>query len=219
MPTSDGHFIENETELDAKVVQAAYARLSTAAPPALLDQAVLNMARREATSPPPRRITSHQWMGALATALVLVVSLGLWLQRSTAPPQSPGASAMRAPAPEQKHKGLRVMQDQATPRLEQSAEAAKAPMESAAAEAPAQVMKNSAVKSDDPDTNSQANAQTDTGADTGADTAAGPEVDPVAWLQRIIQLQQAGDTQQASAELRSFRTTYPDYPLPQALLD
>jgi len=214
MRKRDDQFTEAEVELDASAVQAVYAELSTAEPPALLDQTVLNLARREAGSSPARQINTRHWIGALSTAFVLVLSLSLLLQSGESPPESSNeessstesakaelsnGKALLPPAAEQERDELRAMQDQATTLPEQSTTGAAAPMESEAA-APvestnARVMKSSAAKS----------------ADYSGD--------PAAWLQRILQLQQAGEVAQVATELQAFRAAYPDYPLPQALQD
>jgi hypothetical protein len=40
---------------------------------------------------------------------------------------------------------------------------------------------------------------------------------PADWLERMLQLQQAGRLEELQAELEAFRKTYPGYPLPPEL--
>jgi len=209
MPRREDQFNEAEAGLDISVLQAAYSELSKSEPPALLDQAVLNLARREAEGAHERRINTRHWIAALSTAFVLVLSLGLLMQRGEPPLESSKAESSNTqssdkegvlpPAAEQVHGELRVMHDQATSLPQPSTVGADSPMElesgAPVESANAQVMKSSAAKS--------------------ADYAG----DPAAWLQRILRLQQAGDAAQVARELQAFRAAYPDYPLPQALLD
>ncbi|MSQ99738.1 MAG: hypothetical protein EXR85_10665 [Xanthomonadales bacterium] len=204
MRRRNDQFNEAEAELDVSVVQAIYSGLSTAEPPALLDQAVLNLARRESERTHERRINTRHWIAALSTTCVLALSLGLLMHRGESPPGSSGAESsktkrLQPAAAEQEHDELRAMHDQAAPLPEQSTVGAAAPMEAQPA-APAEpaaagIMKSKLAKSVD---------------STG---------DPDAWLQRILQLQQAGDAAQLATELQAFRAAYPDYPLPQALQD
>jgi hypothetical protein len=42
---------------------------------------------------------------------------------------------------------------------------------------------------------------------------------PELWVERLLQLQRSGRQQELEAELAAFRRTYPEYSLPQELLD
>jgi len=50
--------------------------------------------------------------------------------------------------------------------------------------------------------------------DTAADTE---NLEPKAWLERILELRRQGKLEEAAKSLRAFRERYPDYPLPQEL--
>jgi len=74
---------EQELEVaDLATIQGAYSRLEATEPPALLDQVVLNTARRELAS---GRRKSLRWIGAFATASVLVLALTIVVQQDPAP--------------------------------------------------------------------------------------------------------------------------------------
>ncbi len=74
-----------EQELDAAdlaMIQAAWSDLESVEPPELLDQAVLNAARRELAV---RRGKSLRWIGAFATASVVVLALTIVVQQNREP--------------------------------------------------------------------------------------------------------------------------------------
>lgn len=100
---------------DLDSIRSAWRRLEQPEPPELLDRAVLNTARRELERLPKHR--RLRWLGAFATAAVLVLALvvvirqdpsgpaapvpsgdGFRLERSAAAPvhDSPGAAALQA---------------------------------------------------------------------------------------------------------------------------
>jgi hypothetical protein len=68
-----------EFENDLEHIRSAWSRLEQAEPPDLLDQAVLNRARRELGTKPGRR--PLRWLGALATAAVVVLALTIVIQQ------------------------------------------------------------------------------------------------------------------------------------------
>lgn len=50
--------------------------------------------------------------------------------------------------------------------------------------------------------------------ETAADTE---NLEPKAWLERILELRRQGKLEEAAKSLKVFRERYPDYPLPQEL--
>jgi len=57
-----------------------------------------------------------------------------------------------------------------------------------------------------------------TAASPDGDTAANTEnLEPKAWLERILELRRQGKLEEAAKSLKVFRERYPDYPLPQEL--
>ena len=86
----------NDPDLEA--IAAAWRRLPADEPPELVDQAVLNRARRDLDTARPRRL---RWIGHFATAGVAVIALSVWLLQDPAPTTPAGDDALRiAPAAE-----------------------------------------------------------------------------------------------------------------------
>lgn len=73
---------EMNWEQDLDTIQAAYSGLETCEPPELLDQMVLNRARRALSA---RKRKPMRWIGAFATASVLVLALTIVVQQDQAP--------------------------------------------------------------------------------------------------------------------------------------
>jgi hypothetical protein len=72
---------------DFESIRAVYSALETVEPPDLVDQAVLNTARRELTTASKRR--PLRWFGGLATASVVVLALTVVLQQEQRVPEVP----------------------------------------------------------------------------------------------------------------------------------
>jgi hypothetical protein len=70
---------EREIEADLEQVMGAVAGVEKAEPPELIDQAVMNMARRELAAASRRR--PLRWLGALGTLTVVVLALSIVVQQ------------------------------------------------------------------------------------------------------------------------------------------
>jgi hypothetical protein len=133
MTTMDPKDQANESARDADLdqdIRSIRAQLGThgeTEPPALLDQAVLNAARRELAA---RRRRPARWIGGFATAAVLVLTLTLVLeqQQTTVPPETRRIDGLRqesfgdkqAGPREQEETGLAADADRAGPSGEQT---------------------------------------------------------------------------------------------------
>jgi len=76
---------EGNWEQDLDDIQSAYSTLETTEPPGLLDQAILNTARRELAA---RKKKPMRWIGAFATASVFVLALTIVIQQNQEAPLS-----------------------------------------------------------------------------------------------------------------------------------
>ena len=184
---------------DLDIARSAWPHLEQVEPPELLDQAVLNAARRAAANPPRRR--SVRWLGALATAAVVVLTLTLVVRQDPQGPAPPVPETdgfeleLRAVAPEAVRESPSRYQE-AAPRA--ASKAALPPRQDALAqdEAAAPVAAADAVGEEDA-------------------AVLGPE----AWVEHMLNLRDAGHSDQLNQELAAFRKTYPDFVLPPELLE
>lgn len=186
---------------DLETVAAAWSALTQAQPPDLLDQAVLNAARRALADPPRSARRPLGWplgwptrlLGALATAAVVVLAVNVVLEQSREapmppPPASDAYEAVRSPtAPK-----LEATDEDAARAV--SAEARSAQQ---SAPAPAAAMEQ----------------------DLAEPAREASPARPEAWIERLRELKTGGDSEAFQRELAAFRATYPAYPLPPELLE
>lgn len=185
---------------DLETVAAAWSALTQAQPPDLLDQAVLNAARRALADPPRSARRPLGWplgwptrlLGALATAAVVVLAVTVVLEQSREAPVPPPASDQN-----------KIMRSPAAPKLEagdqDAARAVSAETRSAQQSVPAPA----------------AAMEQDLAEPAREASPARPE----AWIERLRELKSGGDLEAFQRELAAFRATYPAYPLPPELLE
>jgi len=220
---SDSQTIEREL----RSLRSAWAARGQAEPPELVDQAVLNAARRELAK--PTRPRPLRWLGATATAVVVVLALaivvhqqertslpgalnsdGFKLERSTTTPAATDNAPNMASQP-QAPAGV----------VSQGLEARSVAPEASVTAAPP-------IQADRPDNEAiphgaLAKEQTPqdldaTMADAADALAEGVEVaDPEAWIERLLKLRQEGRDDELRVELAAFRKAWPDHPLPPEL--
>jgi hypothetical protein len=192
---------------DLGAVQSAWSELEQCEPPDLLDQAVLNAARRQLER--SRRRRSMGWLGAFATAAVVVLALAIVVRQDLPGPAhtKPDTDGFRldldAAAPKDAREEPKALHDEPAAPLEQANRmSSSAP---AASEAPRQLREGR-----------QAGAP-ETFETLEADAEETP--DPEAWIERLLKLREAGRSHEFEAELAAFRRAWPDYPLPPELFD
>ena len=197
---------EQSLEKDLEEIRVALAGQDTHEPPELLDQAVLNTARRELANTKsrwPRRL-SLRWMGAFATASVVVLALGIIVQQ------------------EQEISSLgNTETDQAAPMAEEPLREQEAREESRLKperlDRDDAVMKRAApvASAPAPATSFAAKEMADEPAEL--DEKVSEDRTPEGWISLMLELQASGRNQELAEELASFRSVYPDYPLPPEL--
>jgi hypothetical protein len=190
----DGNYLE-----DLDLARSAWSQLEQAEPPELLDQAVLNAARRAAAN--PRRRPSVGWLGALATAAVVVLTLTLVVRQDPqgpAPPvpQTDGFELELRSKPPTAAREAPIRKHEAAPRT--ASEALVTPPQDTP------VQEESAMPSAAADALSEEDAVV-------------PE--PEAWIEHMLHLKESGRQDQLNQELAVFRKTYPDFVLPPELLE
>jgi hypothetical protein len=183
-----------DQDRDLEWVERRWAREEKASPPDLLDQAVLNRARRAA---PARKKAPARWMGGLATAAVVVLALALVLKRE---PGSPTEEVQRNTAPAA---APQRTQD-ALPEDSFSADRAMPPAEALTVESG--VAERKVEKSVSAPVLMDAEARQDS-------------LKPAdAWMDELRALYSQGQHEALAVELQRFMAAYPLVELPQELL-
>jgi hypothetical protein len=187
---------EFEQELEA--VHSAWSGLEQTDPPELLNQAVLNTARRELSA--RRRSRPLRWLGGFATATVIVLALTIVIQQEdqqTTPALKKTNGDMLDQAPPVASKQLNFMNEEGNEsRIKRSAAVPEVSGSDTAVMAVAEEM------SDSPAEPAKASDRI-------------PEAD--AWIERLLLLRETQQDEKLVQELAAFRDAYPDYALPPEL--
>ena len=221
--------LEPELEQDLEAIRSAWPRMEAQEPPELVDLAVLNAARREVAG----RRRPLRWLGAFATASIIVLTLTVVIQQDPNPPvardEPDGLKLDRSTIGETRQRA----DEAATP---SAAPTAAAPAASMAPAAPS-VMKMEASEesgSRDRDREKESMALPEQQLEMDASVATEPlEAGPMAevaekalegsplpateWIERLLQLRASGQEDRLNEELAEFREAYPDYVLPPEL--
>ncbi len=178
-----------EFEQDLETVSAAWSGLEQTEPPELLNQAVVNTARRELDA--RRRSRPLRWLGGFATATVIVLALTIVIQQD---------EQQTAPA----------LKKTDSFKLEQRApEASETRMKRSAATPPIAASDTAALPVAEEINDSLAEKEE---APSGIPAAE-------AWIERLLHLRNTRQDEKLVQELAAFREAYPDYPLPPELQD
>ncbi len=275
----------SDWERGLESVRSTLSAMESVEPPDLLDQAVLNTARRELAA---SRRKPMRWVGAFATAAVVVLALSIVVQQEqkipepyrgngikldsarpaaaekeaaigasvkpvseAEPPQSPAAlngeisSGLEDQANERKRQKAALSNAAAAPPVELDHAAEKAirrvSEDSDYRPADEPVPAESRMKFEDESFELRSAPSPDTAQQTGVlreeqsrdallriDSSAPQKAeevseevlpDPVAWIEKMLELQQTKQHEELKHELEAFRKVYPDYPLPPKLQD
>jgi len=209
------HPDERDHEKDLEQVLSAMPALEAAEPPEMVDQAVLNMARRDLELRSRRR--PLRWLGAFATAAVVVLSVSIVLQQDPNPP------AGQLPPSEQDGIDLEKRKKQEAYRKtdtdiskssrrdntpDQPVETAAAPLQEESVQAEKSVARLSASSAED------------SYRDVAEDAVEVEDVPaPEEWIERLLLLYQSGLYEKLEEDLAAFKQAYPDHPLPPQLQD
>jgi hypothetical protein len=200
----------DKLERDLEEFRAVLSGPGCPEPPDLLNQAVLNAARRELDASGKRWLRRFpiRWMGAFATASVIILALGLIVQQEQESPSLPGMEEDRlklkseAPLVESKDAVEKQLMSKSIDRDDSAVQRA-APM----AAAPAKTAEFSAEEVADD------NALLEQG--DAMEGARSPEE----WIDLMLELKSSNQLNRLSTELEAFRSVYPDHPLPNELRD
>ena len=218
-------------ESDLEAVSASYREQEQASPPELLDQAVLNAARRALPEKRPRRRLG--WMTGLATASLATIALTVVLQQAPAPETLPQAQpptrpattadATAAQAPEAKQ----VMKARAAPQAA-SAERDQAPgqnRDQTAFSASRMVVEEAewagSAQADTEYAQQQLRRRESAVSDYDLIEELIPKEEelptPQQWVDQLQRIHDAGEWDLLEESLDRFRELYPQYPLPPGL--
>lgn len=204
------HQADEKLERDLEAIRTALSGGDDPQPPDLLNQAVLNAARRELAGRNKRWLRRFpvRWMGAFATASVVVLALGLIVQQEQESAVITGSEADRA-----------RLRSEAT--LEESKTVKQEPLMSKSTD-----RDDPAVRSTAPMAAAPARTA-EFAVEKAADEPALPEREdaseevrtPEEWIALMLELKASNQLTRLSEELEEFRSVYPDYPLPAGLRD
>lgn len=229
--TNDPHEPKDESKLEQELaeVRAEWQSMAQAEPPDLVDQAVLNAARRDLE--PARKRRPLRWLGGFATAAVVVLALTLVVEqepqrpdlptatdKSRAPAETPDKQMLQSsepaplqaplPAAEPVPMAREARRDVA--RLKAAGENAVA----AKAEAGTAQHSEPAVAAAPPSAEAmEAEAFTDEALEEALRS------DPETWIEQLLELKAQGDTDALEAGIAAFRSAYPEYQLPPELAE
>ena len=201
---------KDKLEHDLEDIRAVLSGPGSPEPPDLLNQAVLNAARRELDRPGQRwrRRFPVRWMGAFATASVIILALGLIVQQEQELPGLPGIEEDRmklkseAPMGESKDAAEKQLISKSIDR-DDAAKQRVAPM----ATAPAKTVEFAAEEVAD-----------ESALQEQGDAMEGVR-SPEDWIDLMLELKSSNQLNRLSKELEAFRSVYPDHPLPTELRD
>ncbi len=173
-------------------------------PPRALDEVVLNQARKAVDTRRPSPITTR-WAVPVALAATILLCLSIALNVGLHPRAEPETAAPASPAPESHTLASQTAAAPANPAPPSQAAAAPA---AAGRAAPA----NAAEERAPQPTESPALARADAKREAPRTPSAPHPQDPKVWLAQIDALRAAGKTSEADAEMRRFRSAFPNYP-------
>jgi len=184
-------------------------------PHGLLDQAVLNAARREAESRRGRR--RLRWLGGFATAAVVVMAATLVVRQL--PYQGP------APPPREGD-GFRLEPDASAETGEPMVPPGPAPLATrpagefsgkAGEEKSVRAFSAPGADAAPPEAQSLQIEERDATAEAQTPEAGGVTAEE--WIERLLELKQSGQKERLALELTAFRSAFPGYPLPPELAE
>lgn len=198
-------------------------------PPAMIDQAIRNMAHREVE----KRKSPLRWLSGLATAAILVLAVSIVLQQqpgpvemTTEPPETQLLEESSDFRMERKAPAAPVPQSNTIPEPTARRNAVPAPPPPALAEPKAEA--RSAVEADTMDVRQEMAPAEESEAplmDAGVvglsavrkDEPAPWRQSPEAWVERLIELRQQGDEEQFIRERDALMEAFPDFEMPADL--
>jgi hypothetical protein len=214
-------------ERDPRVSQR-YRELGGEEPPRKLDESILAAARRAADKPHAPLVTPvgrHRWYFSLAAAAIVVLAVAVTIHIERGQPDPESAVATRAPETQKEEPAARADTMQQAPAPIEDAK--PAPKRQAASPKPAPP-----VFAPDPPAAAREEARSGraAGAPASPTLAPAPKAErkaaveasldsPERFLERIAELRRQGKHNEADKELEEFRKRYPNYRIPESMLE
>ena len=197
--------LDDELERDLAQIRPEWNVLEAAEPPDLVDQAVLNTARRDLE--PPAKTRPLRWLGGLATAAVVVLAFSVILDTSP-----PGVDTRPDPALEDSlRKESAAVTDRAAEQLRSAPPVAAEKAATPRAEFNQEALPDASPRAM---TREARRLKAVPGAALAEDEALpGPDE----WIEQLLALKKAGLEDRLEEELEAFRSAYPDIALPAEL--
>ena len=194
---------------DAKL-SARYRELPREEPPRHLDDAILAAARRATASRPAPLVAPtgrRRWYFPVAAAAIIVLAVAVTVHVDRQERDFEVADAVTKEEPAQQRAEDALAKREAAPRPA-APPAAAGVRESARADAPA-------AAEPQPEARAALRAERSVEQKIAGLAAASPEQ----WLQGIADLKRQGRNEEAEKQLAEFRQRYPDYRIPEAILE
>ena len=224
---------DREFERDLESLRSAWQGMGAEEPPELVDQAVLNTARRELERPVRKR--PLHWLGGFATATVVVLAVSLFLLQESPPPVPLGDELRLEPSAQDAGEAEALLEKSATPAAEPMARAREVKREAAESRQqnqPAAVVSQdlqraardessldsmqAAAPAEALEEEVQARALSDAYSSSAGH---GEPLPPEAWIEELMVLLEKGESERLATSLEAFVEAYPDHPLPAELAE
>ncbi len=223
-------------ERDPKV-SSGYREMGAEEPPRALDQAILAAARRAADEDARRShaplVTPagrHRWYFSLGAAAVIVLAVAVTVHIERRQPQQPDPEAVSAPASSAAKEAPpeAAPQPQPKPSVRPKAEpprvfapdpAPRASVEERAPAAPPSVATPSSPSAGAAADSASPRRRESAEMQSAPRATARTEESLERWLERIVRLRKDGEHEEADKALAEFRKRYPDYRIPDAMLE
>jgi hypothetical protein len=221
----------SEFDQDLEAIRSVWSPMEQREPPDLVDQAVLNTARRELGG----RRRPLRWLGAFATASVIVLTLAIVIQQDPAPPvvaeEADGLKLERPMRAEPRSKANGTA-DPGIPTAAAAPAAAPVSAPAATRSMPVTAAEESGFNDSDQALQSRvlserrmeaaaAKESPEAEAPTMLEKEARDDILLPAeeWIARLLQLRENGQEVRLTEELAAFLEAYPDHPLPPELVE
>ena len=230
----------DDSELDRALekIGRAWKREPGPEPPELVDLAVLNRARREVLA--GKRGRRLRWLGGLATAAVVVLTLSIVVRQDQRPDPAPAPAAdglqIEASRRDREKSETPSERPQEPPEA-LSSDPAPQPVEPIPVAPAKRVLQETDAAAQSKETadrapnieekfrresplraaSTEAETLSDRADDDGQKADAEGVLSPEAWIERLLQLKESGQAERLAREIAGFREAYPDYPLPPGL--